>query len=289
MKKDNINYLMVGTFVLFSLLLLFYILFKITAMQSGNDSYYVIFKNVSGIKNGSAVTYGGYSIGQIESIEPVFENSKTSYKITLKVRGGWKIPDDSVAEVAMPGIIADKQIDIIEGQSTVLLQPGALIAGKESVDLMALANTLGTQLSDTLTVVSSDVFTLLNKLNNSADQIALILNDENRMHIEKMFNNADAATRQLVKLAKGFDRVNEQLNKILTKSISMLDDNDQDIRHLVIELRKTVQVVSENTHSIFYNLDATSRNMNEFSRQIRQNPSVIINSKPAADAAETHK
>jgi len=289
MKKDNINYLMVGAFVFITLLLLFFMLFKITGVQSGAESYYVIFKNVTGIKKGSAVTYGGYQIGQIQDIEPVFPAGKTNYKITLKIKGGWKIPSDSMAEVAMPGIISDKQIEITEGLSNTLLQPGDVITSKESVDLMALASTLGNEMSSLVTGVSSDVSGLLSKLNNSADQISLILSDDNRMHIEKMFSNADEAIAHLVKLSKGFDRVNVQLDEVLSKSLSIVGDNDQDIRHSVIELRKTMDVVSGSMHSILYNLDASSQNMNEFTRQIRDNPAVLLGSKPPVDESEKHK
>jgi phospholipid/cholesterol/gamma-HCH transport system substrate-binding protein len=289
MKKDNINYLMVGSFVLVSMLLLFFMLFKITGMQSGADNYFVVFKNVTGIKNGSAVTYGGYKIGQIENIEPIFNHGKTSYKIKLKVKGGWKIPEDSMAEVVMPGVISDKQIEITEGKSVKVLQSNDVILSKESTDLMLLASTLGNEVGNLVTGISDDVSGLLKKLNRSADQISMILSDENRAHIEKMFKNTDEATTHLVKLSKGFDRVNDQLETILTKSISIVGDNDQDIRYSVIELRKTMDTVSGNIHSILYNLDASSRNMNEFTRQIRDNPSVILGSKPPVDESEAHK
>jgi len=289
MKKDNINYSMVGLFVLAAILLLFFMLFKITGMQSGADSYFVVFKNVAGIKAGSAVTYGGYQIGSIEGIEPVFDGGKTNYKIQLKIKKQWGIPADSVAEVVMPGVIADKQIEITEGESGRNLQPGDIISSKESVDLMALASTLSNEVGGLIAGVSNDVSSLLTKLNKSADQISRILSDKNRMRIERMFKNTDEATMHLVNLSKGFERVNNQLDLVLTKSLSIVGDNDQDIRHSVIELRKTMDTVSENMHSILYNLDASSRNMNEFTRQIRDNPSAILGSKPPVDESEKHQ
>jgi len=289
MKKDNINYSIVGMFVLAAILLLFFMLFRVTGMQSDTDSYFVVFKNVTGIKNGSAVTYGGYQIGHIEDIEPVFDDRKTNYKIQLKIKTKWRIPEDSQAEVIMPGVISDKQIEITEGESERVLQPGDVISSKESEDLMALASTLSNEVGDLITGISGNVSVLLTKLNKSADQISKILSDENRMHVDKMFKNTAEATTHLVKLSKGFDRVNTQLDMVLTKSLSIVGDNDQDIRYSVIELRKTMDTVSENMHSILYNLDASSRNMNEFTRQIRDNPSAILGSKPPVDESEKHK
>ena len=109
------------------------------------------------------------------------------------------------------------------------------------------------------------------------------------MHIDNMFSNADEATHHLVMLSKGFDKVNNQLDEVLTKSLSIVGDNDQDIRHSVIELRKTMDAVSGSMQSILYNVDASSRNMNEFTRQLRDNPAVILGSKPPADESEKHK
>lgn len=286
MKKDKVNYLMVGLFVLASLLLLFYLLFQITGMQSGEDNYFVNFKNVTGIKQGSSVTYGGYKIGQIESIKPIFDKGKTQYQLKLNVQPDWKIPEDSIAEVAMSGIISDKQIEITEGNSNVFLQKGSLINSKKSIDIMMMANTLASDMSSLMNNVSDDVLLLLKKLNVSADQVASILSDENRDHLNRTFKNADDATAHMVVLSKDFNLIRIQLDVLINKSMTMLDDNEEGIRDTVVSLKSTMDVVSENLHSILYNLDASSRNMNEFTRQIRDNPSVILGSKPPVDESE---
>ena len=286
MKKDNFNYLMVGSFVLVALFLLLAMLFRITGAHTDADNYYVLLSKITGIKDGSAVTYGGYQIGKIDHVEPVFENGKTTYRINLKIRAGWKIPQDSVAKIAMPGIISDKQIEITEGVSTNKLKPGDTINSKEAVDMMTLVNDIGNQLDNFIPDMAKDVSHLLSNLNESADQVAEILNDENRKRIENMFKNADDASYHLAKLSAGFDRINGQLDEILKSSKSMLTDNNEDIRHSVIGLRKSIDVVSENIHSIIYNMDASSRNMNEFTRQLRDNPGAILGSKPPVDKAK---
>ena len=146
MKKDNINYLMVGIFMFAILLLLFAMLYRITGQQTGAETYYVIFDKITGVKDGAAVTYGGYQIGQIEDVTPVNAQDKTRYKLKLNIKGDWRIPEDSVAQIIMPGIIADKQIEISEGISTTILKPGDVISSKEAVDMMKLVKSVGTEL-----------------------------------------------------------------------------------------------------------------------------------------------
>ena len=150
---------------------------------------------------------------------------------------------------------------------------------------MALVNSVGSELNKIIPNLAVDISTLLNNLNHSAEQLARMLNEDNRQHVDSLFSNADQAGKNLVALAAGFDRVNSQLDAILQRSNSMLVSNDKDIRHAVVELRRAMEVVSSNIHSIMYNLESSSRNMNEFTRQLRDNPSAIISSKAPVDRA----
>ena len=285
MKKEKINYFVVGMFVIATIAILFVMLYRITGKEAGAVNYRVEFENITGIKDGTAVTYGGYQIGQVDSVRPIVEQSDTRYQLTLMVKGDWKIPEDSSAQIISPGLISDKQIEISEGQSSSFLKPGEMIPGEEAVDMMALANSVGTELNKIIPNLADDISALLSNLNYSAEQIAKMMNDTNRQHVDSLFRNADEASSNLSKLAEGFDRVNSKLDEILSRSNSILVSNDQDIRHSVVELRKAMDAVSTNIHSIMYNLDASSRNMNEFTRQLRDNPSVIIGSKPPVDKA----
>lgn len=289
MKKDNVNYLMVGIFMFAILLLLFAMLYRITGQQTGAENYYVIFDKITGVKDGAAVTYGGYQIGQIEDVEPIITQEKTRYKLKLSIKGDWRIPEDSVAQIIMPGIIADKQIEISEGISTTILKPGDVISSKEAVDMMKLVNSVGTELDKFIPNLANDITRLMQNLNQTSDQVALIFNETNRQQVDTMFRNANEASEKLVKLANGFDRVNAQLGEIMNNTQQMLDENDQDVRQTVVELKKSIDVVSENIHSVMHNLDSSSRNMNEFTRQLRDNPGVLLGSKPPIDEAEMQK
>ena len=285
MRNNKVNYFLVGLFVLATLLLLFFMLYKITGQQAGAETYYVEFDKITGIKDGAAVTYEGYQIGQVDSVEPSFKDARTRYRLKLSIKGGWQIPDDSLAEIAMPGIIADKQIEITEGISKNNLKPGELIPSREAVDMMALASSIGNELDNFIPNMAGDLRGLMNRLNNSASQLESVLNEKNIAHINSMFENADAAGKNLARLASGFDRVNQQLDDLMQRSTALLTDNDEDIRQSVLALRKSMDLVAAHIDSIVYNLDTSSRNMNEFTRQLRANPGAILGSKPPVDAA----
>ena len=285
MKRDNINYFMVGLFVIAALLLLFAMLYRITGQQTGAEEYHVEFDKVTGIKDGAAVTYGGYQIGQVTSMSPVREQSRTRYRLKLSIRGGWKIPEDSVAQIITPGLIADRQIEISEGRSGRYLSAGDTLRSQEAVDMMALVNSVGSELNKIIPNLATDISSLLQRLNHSAEQLALMMNEDNRQHVDSLFRNADQASKNLVELAAGFDRVNRQLDEILQRSRALVVDNDEDIRHSVIELRKAMDLVSGRLHAVMYNLESSSVNVNEFTRQLRDNPGVLIGGKAPVDEA----
>ncbi|RDH84627.1 MAG: hypothetical protein DIZ80_03930 [endosymbiont of Galathealinum brachiosum] len=283
MKKENTNYFMVGIFVLTGLIMLFVMLYKITGGQSESDEYFVEFNNVTGIKDGIVVTYGGYAIGAVKGVEPIFDTNKTVYKLTLWVKSDWKIPADSTAQIVMPAIISDKQIEITQGSSKKYLSPGDTLESAEAVDIMELVDSIASQLNDFIPQSTNNINNLIAKLNYSADKVSLLLSDNNVQHLNNLFKHADSSGKSLSELAAGFTRINKQLDSILTRTDLILNDNSEDIRYTVIELKKSIDVVSSRIESVMYNLDATSQNMNEFSRELRNNPGVILGSKPPTD------
>ena len=283
MKKENTNYFMVGLFVISGFLLLFIMLFKVTGDQSDADEYFVEFTNVTGIKDGVVVTYGGYAIGAVNSVQPLLENGQMRYRLSLGVKSGWRIPADSSAQIVMPAIISDKQIEITQGQAEKSLQPGDTIQGAEAVDVMELVDSIGQKLNSFIPESTKNVNKLLQQLNYSADQVALLLNQKNVNHLNSFFKNADSSSQNLAELTASFSRINKQLDSILDKTNVMLGDNSDDIRYSIIELKKSMDIISGRIESVMYNLDATSQNMNEFSRTLRNNPGAILGGTPPKD------
>lgn len=283
MKKESINYFMVGLFTLAGILLLLVMLFKITGGQSNADEYHVEFDKVTGVKDGIIVTYSGYAIGAVKNVVPVVENGRTRYRLTLWIKSGWQIPDDSTAQIVMPAIIADKQVEITQGSSKSNLVPGDTIRSAEAVDIMELVDSIAQELNRFVPESTRNANQLLQKLNYTADQMSHILRQENVDHLNSLFKHADVSSKNLSELASSFTRINQQLDSILSKTDLMLDDNSDDIRYTIIELKKSIDVVSGRIESVMYNLDSTSQNMNEFSRTLRNNPSAILGSKPPAE------
>ncbi len=313
MKQENINYLVVGVFVLSMFILLLIVLLHISGKAGGTEPYYVLYTNISGIDKGTPVTYGGYHIGQVGEITPQHIDGNTHYRLELALKAGWKIPSDSVARIISPGLLSDDLIDITEGDSSTYLKPRDVIQGENAINMMASLNTLayeikelsdnsieplinnlnryvltiGSNLNTNIPAVTANMNRLLESLNSSANKLAQLLNEENQQHLSNVFQNADIISQHLATMAEGLNNARLQIDRILDNANSLVSDNSEDVRHSVVDLRNTLGIISENIGGIIYNLESTSRNINEFSRQIRNNPGVLISgSKPKQDEVQ---
>jgi len=304
MKQDHVNYFAVGLFVLISLLVLMVVMYRITGRSTNVDEYFVELHNVSGIRTGSPVTYAGFQIGQLGDIIPVRKQGQTRYRLQLLVNSGWPIPADSSATIVTPGLLAEKQVDISEGKSTSLLKPGATIAGVEAADMFKLVSEMSTQfqqLSDeglrpllntinheitaTVPALTKQTAQLLKQLNASADRLLALMQTADVNRLNSIMSNTETMTNNLLKVSDRLSRASTEVDKLLQSTSSMMSENNRDLRQTVLDLRTSMDVVANNINSIVDHIDTTARNMSEFSRQIRNNPGVILNGKAPKDAA----
>ena len=87
MKRENINYIVVGSFVVVMLVAFFVVMYQVTGRSGPTEQYFVMYSNVTGVKYGTPVLYEGFQVGQVEQIQPVRESGKTRYQLTLAVVG----------------------------------------------------------------------------------------------------------------------------------------------------------------------------------------------------------
>lgn len=312
MKQDRINYLVVGCFVLGMLGILMAVLYRITGIGMNMDHYQVQYRTITGISKGSVVSYGGYVLGQVSDVTPVRVDGRTQYRLTLAIRHGWKIPQDSVARIITPGLLTDNLVDIREGESTHYLQPGDVLQGEEEVGIVAMLNTMAYEIQDVvdkgikplianidshastigadlgrqIPEMTASINLLLGRLNEGAERINAVLSKESEQHIGRIINNTDRVTENMLTLTEGFGEARRQLSDLLQASSDVVASNRQDIRTSVESLRNTLDAVAGNINAILYNLETTSRNMNEFSRQVRENPGLLLTGAPQKDQAK---
>jgi len=306
MKQDNINYFYVGSFVLTMLTVLIVSLIQITGRTEKTVDYYAYYHAITGIKNGTTITFGGYNIGYVSKVTPVNTIDKgTKFKVKLSIRHDWNIPSDSYASIVQPNLLSENQIEISEGKSTTPLKVGETIVSKDAIslskvfgDLSADIKPLLNNLNSGLVIVSNDLTNkfpkitenlnnLLQSLHKNSEQLSILTNKARTDKMLNIINNTDDMSKNLLQISKRFVQTERKLSELIDTSHDLIIDNKQELKASIMGLTNTLTTLSENANTIIHNIDAASRNVNEFTRQIKNNPAIILSGKPPEDTAET--
>jgi phospholipid/cholesterol/gamma-HCH transport system substrate-binding protein len=295
MKRDNVNYLLVGIVVVVAFVLFLGTLTMITGRTGGTADYYSHYRNVSGLRYGAPVFYEGFRIGQVGAIDPERTDKGVSFKVELSVRKDWPIPKDSIARMTSTGLLADVAIGITEGVSKDPAPPGSELRGAESADIFAAMNELAGQ----ITILTRDQIApliknlsqhvdsiasvidkntpelveqskvLLSRLNIVSESMNDVLRPDNRAAISAVLAN----TRDLTKELKS---TQQKLDDALGQLDSIAKENRPGMRDSVDDLRAILAALSGRTESIMQHLEVASRNIDEFAREVRKNPNRLL-------------
>lgn len=300
MKRENVNYLLVGSFVLLMGAVLLYGLYRITGNTAKGDVYYTHFPNVAGIKVGTVVTFEGFEVGNVTELVPVLREKRTWYKVTLNIRQPLALPKDSLAMIATPGLLSPPLVEIKEGSSSEVLASGGELAGvatknvMESVanlsnDLGQLAETsvkpllaqiskrvetVGDSLEQHVPSVMSDMRATMARLNTTSARVETLFSPENQKNLGSMLKNGNEASASVLKLSQELQVVRSEVEDLIKDSHELVNSNGKDLQ---LSLRRA--------DAVLYQLESAGRNLNEFSRSIRDNPAALVQGRPPVDVA----
>jgi phospholipid/cholesterol/gamma-HCH transport system substrate-binding protein len=294
-KRDTINYTLVGAVVVGAIALLLVGLALITGRTVASDDYVVRYRNVTGLRYGAPVFYQGYRIGAVGALTPERDAKGTRYKVTLAIRHDWPIPTDSPARLQASGLLADVSIGIHEGASREMLKPGGELRGEEGADLFAAMNELAGQVSElTRTQISPLIQTLsqrVDSITGTIDKSAPIVLDQTRALLDRM-NHASDALNDVLKpenraavgailgevrnLSAELRKTRSTLDQALGDLAGIAKENRPDVRRSVQDLSSVLEALSSRMDVITHHLESSSRNLDEFSREIRKSPNRLI-------------
>jgi phospholipid/cholesterol/gamma-HCH transport system substrate-binding protein len=255
------------------------------------------------------------------------DNKKVRFRVNIEVKAGWKIPEDSVARAIVSGLLSAMTIDIRGGTSTQLLKPGDLIKGVSPTNFFATLSDLSAEFGDlsntSLKPLLQNLNTLIGNINKSTgDRLPAIVKDlntimdalardmpgitesiknsakivetdvlkpENRDHISAILANADQASHDIAQMTSQLDQTRKSINETTARVNKLVQDNAGNIDESIRDLRYTLGTLARFVDDIAQNADETSRNLAEFSRAIRENPGIFINSGTQPDQAKRKK
>ena len=304
LRRDTINYVLVGAVVVAALAILLVGLALITGRGVATSSYVVRYHDVTGLRYGAPVFYQGYRIGQVGEVTPERTPDGTRYKVELGLRRDWPIPKDSPARLQSSGLLADVSIGIREGASHEMLAPGGELKGEEGGNIFAAMNELAGQISElTRTQISPLIRTLsqrVDSITGAIDERAPMILDQTRALLDRVNRASDSLNDvlkpenraaiantlgEVSKLSGELRKTRETLDHALGDIAGMAKDNRADVRRSVQDLSSVLEALSSRMDVITHHLESSSRYIDEFSREIRKHPNRLIIA-PKADKLE---
>jgi phospholipid/cholesterol/gamma-HCH transport system substrate-binding protein len=303
MNTARINYVAAGAFVAVMLVVAVVAIAMLTGRTGATDGYYSIYKNVTGVKFGTQILYEGYPIGQVEKVTPVAKDGAMQFRVDYTVQEGWQIPNDSVARIGASGLLSAITINIDAGSSPIAYKTGVMITGLEAADLFSVMSQMAGQVSD---IAQNDIRPLLATINRTADAFALTVgtvgnlvdNDGTRVvktfakladdlneRLPRIAENVDTSAANFAELSKDLADTRARLDKLLVVSEAIVGENRDEVRKSIEDLKHVTDSLARHIDAVNQNVEGTSRNMYEFSREIRQNPGLLLSGSTPKDNA----
>ncbi|MBF0093466.1 MAG: MCE family protein [Alphaproteobacteria bacterium] len=326
MKSGRNGYVIVGGFVLLMLAAMVASMALLAGRTGTTDTYHTTFDNVGGLKFGTLVLYEGFRIGQVEDIVPLREGGKLRFRVEMSVREGWQIPVNSTARIASAGLLSAVAVNIRAGDSPTLLPPGGTVEGLASGDLFSTMSemagefgelnrtglkpliqslrvymdALGGSLTENAPTVLANVSAVTTDLAAKTPAItdnvrAFTANlshstgGENTAKIGRTLDNIERASQTFAALGADMHGTREKLDAVLTAVNGTVSDNRKAIDGSTEDLRYILSALARHVDAVSRNLEGASRNMYELSRELRQNPGLILSGKPPADEAPARR
>lgn len=301
MNTARINYVAAGAFVAVMLVVGVVAIALLTGRTGATDDYYSVYKNITGVKFGTQILYEGYPIGQVEKVTPIAKDGTMLFRVDYTVQEGWQIPSDSVARIGASGLLSAITINLDAGTSPVAYKPNTQVVGREASDLFSVMSEVAGEVSS---IAENDIRPLLATINKTAEAFAVTVNtvgalvdddgsravktfakltDDLNARLPRITENVDTSAANFAELSKDLVDTQDKLNKLLEVSESMVGENRDQVRKSIEDLKHVTDSLARHIDSVNQNVEGTARNMFEFSREIRQNPGLLLSGSTPQD------
>jgi phospholipid/cholesterol/gamma-HCH transport system substrate-binding protein len=259
--------------------------------------YRMYLRYAGGLEPGTAVLFGGISVGKVTSVQPD-PTDPTRIEISLGVTQGTPVNAKSLGKVGSITLLGSPVVSITTGSNDAArLPPGAVIPSQETISMDELQRKI-VALADSAQTTLTSVNTDINNITADARQVLTNVNNitgrTNQQHMAAILSKTDRTVTQLSsKIGPTLDNVNQTVTNANQTITSLRQPMQADLA----ELQRTLQaahalvgnlqsVVSENHENINDSLDnirMATDNLNDFTRNVREEPWSLVRIKQPKD------
>ncbi|MBF0188715.1 MAG: MCE family protein [Magnetococcales bacterium] len=203
------------------------------------------------------------------------------------------IPGEEKSDIfSMISSVGDEMTDLAEGDVKPLLKRlSKLVDG-----VNALVENDGEKLLGNVTAVSGalageapdiakNLSTFSKQLLVITERLEHIMRKENTTRVDSIIHHAEKTSSNIADLTTEMlttrERIDEALSHVQTAAKSLdriISGNEENADKAVRDLRHVLETAAHHIDAVGLHMENTTRNMDEFTRRIRQNPSLLLNS-----------
>ena len=262
------------------------------------------YEDVAGLSEGNSITVNGYKIGTITEIK--FDNKRDNQlRVDLNIQNDIRIAKNSVAKIVSLDLMGTKGISLVLGDSTEFVSTGdELMSSIESslqdeVNAQILPLKMKTEeligsIDSVMTVITSvlnkDARESLSKSLISLDQTFSTLSETMKV-IDKMVNenkeNVNVTLTNFASISENLNHSNKEIKNILYNFSSISDSLVKaDILTSVNKIDMIINSINNEegslgklvkNKSIYENLEAVTRELEELIKDMKLNPERYVN------------
>jgi phospholipid/cholesterol/gamma-HCH transport system substrate-binding protein len=319
--KNKREQVWVGLFVLVAAALLIGTVLAVAGtFSSGGIAHRAYFKSAGGLESGAMVRYGGMKAGRVEAVRVDPKNS-TRMEIEFSVRPDVPVKTDSVAKITSLGALDENYVELGTGsRNSPLARPGSELRSEETIGIGDLGSMIG-ELAPVAKETLENLNQRITELQVTVARVNDLLSDKNRANISGGLGNLNAmlaedrpkisasltnvqnASAKLAPLLDNLKTTMNEANLALSHVDSVLVENREDIRNIVVELNRTLSTAStlvddlknttdrntDNIDQIFVNLRVTTENMKQLTDSLKARPSTLIRGDTVKDRTPGEK
>lgn len=265
---------------------------------SSTNTYYTVYNNVEGLNSTGPVYIRGLKVGTVESVDYLQE--KDEFIVKLKVKSGYNIPDNSVAEIYSVDLLGTKALRVNIGDSkTYLKDKGSMqsITEEGLVDMLkSQFLPLKDQISDLVATLNStienvngifdaeakkNIATSLENLSKTlAGTRAIVQNlEKSGPEITQLISNINSLSGELTqstqKLNYGLDNIGEITDSLKTADLA---GTVKSLKELLEQMNNPQGTVGKllSTDSVHNSIELLIRDLDILIKNITENPKKYI-------------
>ena len=264
------------------------------------DIYYIRYENtsVSGLQIGGPVKYRGIGIGRVDDIV-IDAEDVTNIIVTVSVKAGTPIKEDMRASLIPIGITGLLQVEITGGskEAPFLKVRSFISAGVSTFESISgkaeiISEKLEQLLNNLAEITNEENRKKINNIINNVDKIVT----ENQQSINIVLTNLSSTTRDLAIIVDETRQIMQsgKIKNIVSNTKKITNDiANSNLEQLLVDMNAAIKKLDitmghidathlESRQDILDTIEAlkeTIEYLNDFSRQISDDPSLLIRSR----------